>query len=127
MTLHAYQSVKRATLIEGASPHRLVELLYEGALNNIAIARKHVASRNRQDLHACVDKAIAIIQELQGSLKDFETNEVSANLYDLYNYLVKTLIESQQSLSDEGFASCANLIEILLDAWRTITPEQAAA
>lgn len=127
MTLHSYQSVRRATLVEGASPHRLVEMLYEGALSNIAIARKQMAKKNRGSLHFYIDKAVAIVQELQACLHDHESNELSANLFDLYSYIVKTLLESERNMSDDTLIVCENLIGILSDAWKEINPESIAA
>jgi flagellar protein FliS len=127
MTLHSYQAVRRATLVEGASPHRLVEMLYEGALSNIAIARKHIATNDRKMLHVHIDKAVAVIQELQASLHDYQNNELSANLFELYSYIVSTLIESEKNLDDEKLNTCANLIKILIDAWKDINPERVAA
>jgi flagellar protein FliS len=127
MTLQAYQSVRRSTLVEGASPHQLIEMLYDGALSNIAIARQHLANGNRQLLHVHVDKAVAIVQELQGSLRDYETNELAGNLFELYSYLVSTLISANQSMDDEGFGVCAQLIDILRDAWQAIAPARLAA
>lgn len=127
MTLNAYQTVRRATLVEGASPHRLTEMLYEGALSNIAIAKQHLSAGNRQQLHKSIDKAVAIVQELQGSLKDYETNELSGNLFDLYSYIVKTLIDSEKGLDSEGLSLCEALIETLVDGWRSISPERQAA
>ena len=127
MTIHAYKSVKKATMVEGASPHRLIAMLYDGALSNIAIARQHMEAGNRSLLHANIDKAVAIVQELQGSLLDHETNEISANLFDLYSYLVKTLVASEIAMNDEGLSDCINLLAILKDAWQAISPEQVAA
>lgn len=127
MTLHSYQSVRRATLVEGASPHRLVEMLYEGALSNIAIARKHIATKDRKMLHVHIDKAVAVIQELQASLHDYQNNELSANLFELYSYIVTTLIESEKTLDDDKLKTCINLIEILSDAWKDINPQKVAA
>lgn len=127
MTLHSYQSVRRATLVEGASPHRLVEMLYEGALSNIAIARKHIATNDRKMLHVHIDKAVAVIQELQASLHDYQNNELSANLFELYSYIVTTLIESEKTFDDDKLKTCINLIEILSDAWKDINPEKVAA
>ncbi len=127
MTLQAYKSVRKATLVEGASPHQLIALLYDGALSNIAIARQHVAHGRRGDLHRHNDKAIAIIQELQSSLKDYETNELAGNLFELYRYIVATLITSEKNMDDEGFGVCAHLIDVLRDAWQAIAPESLAA
>lgn len=127
MTLHAYQSVQRATLIEGTSPHQLIEMLYDGALRNISVARKCLANNDRRSLHIHVDKAVAIVQELQASLKDYETNELAGNLFELYAYIVSTLVSAERSMDDEAFGICAHLIDILRDAWIAIAPENMAA
>ncbi|MFK8077126.1 MAG: flagellar export chaperone FliS [Granulosicoccus sp.] len=127
MTLHAYKSVKRATLVEGASPHRLTEMLYEGSLSNIAIASKHMESGDRQLVHHHIDKALAIVQELQGSLKDYEKNELAANLYDLYSYIATTLLASEHAMNSDGLKQCEALINTLLEAWQSISPETQAA
>ena len=127
MTLNSYQSVRKATLVEGATPHRLIEMLYEGALSNMAIARKHISSNNRKMLHIHIDKAVAVIQELQASLKDYETNELSGNLFELYSFIVTTLMDSEKKMDEESLATCINLTEILSDAWSNINPELIAA
>ncbi|MFK8079278.1 MAG: flagellar export chaperone FliS [Granulosicoccus sp.] len=127
MTLHAYQSVRKATLVEGASPHQLIEMLYDGALSNIAIAREHLSQDRRAELHKHVNKALAIVQELQGSLKDYETNEIAGNLFELYSYIIATLISANKNLDDEGFGVCAHLLDVLRDAWKAITPESVKA
>ena len=127
MTLQAYQSVKRATLVEGASPHRLIEMLYEGAISNIAIARQHLENSDRALLHASIDKTVAIVQELQGCLKDHETNELSRNLFDLYSFIVNTLLDAEKNLNANGLETCTNLIVTLTEAWRSISPELQAA
>lgn len=102
-------------------------MLYDGALSNIAIARKHLANDKQYLMHVHIDKTVAIVQELQASLKDYETNELAGNLFELYSYIVNTLISSNRTRDDEGLASCSSLIEILKDAWQSITPEQVAA
>ncbi len=127
MTLQAYKSVRRSTLVEGASPHQLITMLYDGAMSNIAIARNHLANNNREQMHFHIDKSVAIVQELQASLKDYESNELAGNLFELYSYIVNTMIAANQNKDDEGLATCSNLIDILRDAWQTIAPEQVAA
>ena len=127
MTLQAYQSVRKAALVEGATPHQLIKLLYDGSLSNIAVARQHLARGDRGGMHHHIDKSIAIVQELQGSLKDHETNELAGNLFELYTYIVSTLIKSEQQMDDEGFGVCAHLLDVLSDAWKSITPENVEA
>jgi len=127
MTLHAYQSVRKATMLEGATPHQLTQMLYDGALSNLSIARQHLKTKNRDKMHLHIDKTIAIVQELQGSLKDHETNELSQNLFELYTYIVTTLISSEKQMDDEGLGVCAHLLDVLCDAWQAIAPVAADA
>ena len=127
MTLHAYQSVRKASLVEGATPHQLIALLYDGSLSNIAIARQHLARGDRSGLHHHTDKTVAIVQELQGSLKNYETDELASNLFELYSYIVRTLFSSERDMDDEGFGVCAHLLDILRDAWHSIAPENVEA
>lgn len=127
MTLQAYKSVRRSTLVEGASPHQLTAMLYDGALSNITIARKHLAQNRGYQMHVHIDKSIAIIQELQGSLKDYETNELAGNLFELYSFITSTLISANQQKDDASLLTCLELIEILKDAWQAIAPEEVAA
>ena len=127
MTLHAYQSVRKAALVEGATPHQLTALLYDGSLSNIAIARQHLARSDRNGLHYHNDKTIAIVQELQGSLKNYESDELAGNLFELYSYIIRTLISSETQMDDEGFGVCAHLLDVLRDAWYSIAPENAEA
>lgn len=102
-------------------------MLYEGALSNIAIARKHFVTQDRQLSHIHIDKAVAIVQELQASLQDYKTNELSANLFDLYSYIVTTLMDGDKKQNDESLAICANLVGTLLNGWQAIRPERIAA
>jgi len=127
MTLQAYKSVRRSTLVEGASPHQLTAMLYDGALSNITIARKHLAQDRGYQMHVHIDKSIAIVQELQGSLKDYETNELAGNLFELYSFITSTLISANQQKDDASLLTCIELIEILRDAWQAIAPEEVAA
>ena len=51
MTVNAYQNIRKASLVEGASPHQLIALLYDAGLSNIAIAREHLKQKNRAGMH----------------------------------------------------------------------------
>jgi flagellar protein FliS len=127
MTINAYKTVKRVSMVEGTTPHQLISLLYDGAFSQITMARQHLSNNNRQKLHDCVDKAVAIVQELQASLRDYQTNELAGNLFELYAYIVKTLIDAKASSDDGGFATCSQLVEILRESWQAISPEKIAA
>ncbi len=127
MTVQAYKTVKRVSAVEGTSPHQLIALLYDAALSQIAMAVQHQKCDNKQELHKCVDKAVAIVQELQACLLDYETNELAGNLFELYAYIVKTLMETEKEGKLQGFATCTELLNILSSTWKSIAPETEAA
>ncbi|PLY16721.1 MAG: flagellar export chaperone FliS [Sedimenticola sp.] len=93
--LSQYQSVSVTSGVEDATPHRLVQMLMEGALDKIAAAkgfmlRGEVAEKGRH-----ISWAISIISGLQSSLNmDVEAGGLSQNLFDLYDYMVRRLAEA---------------------------------
>ena len=127
MTVHAYKAVKRVSMVEGTSPHQLIALLFEAALSQIAMSQQHLMDTDLQRLHLCVDKAIAIVQELQGCLRDYQSNELSGNLFELYGYIIRTLVSAKINLDSDGFSTWTQLLGILHDAWNSISPERLAA
>jgi len=94
----------RSTQIETASPERLLIMLYDAAIAALSVARVAVASRHREEANRAFQKAQAVISELQGSL-DLNAGEVARNLFALYDYFNRRLIEANlrqdQGILDE--------------------------
>ncbi len=77
-----------------ASPHRIIQMLMEGALSKIAtakgcIARNDIAEKSRQ-----ITWGMNIIQGLRTSLDAQKGGEVAANLDALYEYMGRRLLEA---------------------------------
>ena len=87
MVFQLINSLGVRTEIESASPHKLIQMLIEGALAKVRVARHAI---EKQDLVAkCenIDWALAIIGGLRGSL-DLESGGVIAEKLDsLYEYI----------------------------------------
>jgi flagellar protein FliS len=71
-----------------------------------------------------ISKAIAIIGELEGSLKDQDTNEVAGNLGRLYDYMIRTLTEANLKNSPEKLDEVANLLIEIKSGWDAIPEDQ---
>jgi flagellar protein FliS len=107
----------RSTQIETASPERLLILLYDGAIRSLNHARVAIDERNRQKANRSFQKAQAIITELQGVL-DMSVGEIAKNLYALYDYFTRRLIEA--NIKQDG-AIAGEVLEHLKDlrsAWK---------
>ena len=123
---NAYREIKRTTDVDGASPHQLIQLLLKTALSRISMARRNLADNNSPEMHTNIDKSLAIVHELQGSLLSPESNELSANLYNLYTYSTQQLIKANSTHEDEHLQTAYQVLETLFDAWNMISPEERA-
>jgi flagellar protein FliS len=100
-----YQQVSVHSGIMDASPHRLVQMLMEGALEKIALAKGNMANNNIANKGENISKAIAIISGLQSSLDYDSGGEVAENLSNLYDYMFRRLVvanlRNDESILDE--------------------------
>ncbi len=92
--LSHYRNVSTTTGVEGASPHRLIQMLMEGALEKVAAARGAMIHGNMAEKGRQISWAISIISGLQASLDLEQGGELSRNLDALYDYMVRRLGEA---------------------------------
>lgn len=121
----AYGRVHRATQVDGASPHYLTRLLFENAVSRINVARHLIEHGDKVGLHRCMDKTLAVVHELQGSLADHESNPMSGRLFDLYAFVTDQLLLVNRTQDVEALDNADQVLNTLLDAWKVIAPETA--
>lgn len=124
---NAYRNVRRASLVENKSPHELTLMLFDGALRELSLARCCIESGELQLLRRALDKAIAIVQELQGTLRDTDTVELAANLFSLYGFIIDRLLEANRTNSVEPLDSAEQVLSTLREAWAGIESVRDAA
>lgn len=100
-----YQQVSVNSSVMGASPHRLVQMLMEGALERIALAKESMKRNEIAMKGQNIGVAINIVGGLQGSLNIEVGGEVAENLNSLYDYMVRRLLvantQNDESILDE--------------------------
>ena len=94
-----YRKLDVESNIEGASPHRLIQLMMERALAKIAMARGHMERQEVQPKGGNISDAINIIEALQASLNHKADERMSENFDALYDYMMRRLFEA--NLKDE--------------------------
>lgn len=118
--LQQYQQVKTHTGIDGASPHRLIQMLFESALERIASAKGHIQRGEMARKGEMIGKAIGIVGGLRGALNLEVGGDIAANLDGLYEYmerrLLKANIDSDITILDE----VSNLIHDIKEGWDAI-------
>lgn len=106
-----------------ASPHRIIQMLMEGALSKIAtakgcIARNDIAEKSRQ-----ITWGMNIIQGLRTSLDAQKGGEVAANLDSLYEYMGRRLLEANVSNDVAILDEVSSLLMEVKTGWDNIPAE----
>jgi flagellar protein FliS len=123
---NAYARVGVETSVMGASPHRLIVLLYQGARQAIAQARMHLQQGNVAERGMAISKAIRIIESgLQQSLNIEVGGEIAERLNALYSYMARRLLEANIKQSETMLVEVDGLLATLEEAWIGIAPEIA--
>ncbi len=122
----AYRSVRRAGLAEGTTPHSLIALLYTGAIENLTIV-SNAENNNKQIRRHYLNKSIAIVQELQASLHNPDSSEISGNLFRLYSFIIHQLMLSTRDDPDADVEACVGILDSLRLTWNEITPPNSPA
>ncbi|RZL00615.1 MAG: flagellar export chaperone FliS [Rubrivivax sp.] len=117
-----YRQIGLETGVSGASPHQLIGMLLNGALEAIAQARGAIKAKNIEAKCKAISKAVSIVDEgLKASLDLKSGGELAANLNDLYAYVTQRLTYANLHSNDETLEECANLLGPLRDAWGAIS------
>ncbi|CAB4051111.1 flagellar export chaperone FliS [Paraburkholderia phenoliruptrix] len=123
---NAYARVGVETGVMGASPHRLIVMLYQGARQAIAQARMHVQQGNVSGRGEAIGKAIQIVESgLQQSLNLEVGGEIAQRLNALYGYMSRRLLEANIKESEAMLVEVDGLLATLEEAWIGIAPEIA--
>ncbi len=116
--LGAYRQVGVTTAVDGASPHRLVAMLFEGLLEALAQARGALRSGNIELKGAAIGRAVRIIDEgLKSGLNLSEGGRLASDLNDLYAYVTLRLTQANRFNDEKAIEECVALIEPLSTAW----------
>ena len=115
----AYQKNKYET----ASPHKLILMLYDGALSNIAKARQALAENRRLEAARHNRKAQDILFELMACLNEEQGGEIAQNLKKLYLYMIDRLVQANVRSLEEPLTETESLLRQLREAWEQIGKE----
>ena len=118
-----YQQMSNHTAVTDADPHRLIQLLFEGALARISKAKGHVDRNEIEQRNKAINSAIGIVGGLQESL-NMDAGDIAANLNSLYDYMIRRLFEANSENSKEMLNEVALLLIEIKSAWDGIR-EQA--
>jgi len=117
----SYSQVKHHSAVEDASPHKLIEMLFDGALERISQAKGAMEHGNVELKGHKINSAINIVNGLRENLNHDSGTDISGNLDGIYEYVTRVLaqahVKNDQKLLDEA----ATLISDIASAWKQIS------
>lgn len=115
-----YTRLALHTDIETASPHRLILLLLDGALDKLRAARTAMARGNIAAKGSNITWAMSIIDGLRASLNHERGGKIAANLDALYDYMTRTLVSANLHNDDIKLAEVEKLLSEIRAGWKGI-------
>lgn len=127
-----YARVGVEAAVSTADPHRLVLMLFDGAIAAISLARIHLEAGNIAEKGSSISKAINLIDDgLKASLNIEAGGELAERLAALYDYMTQRLLFANLKNNIAALDEVSELLGSLREAWSLITPggdgRQAAA
>lgn len=121
--MQAYQKIGAQVEVEGASPHRLIQLLMEHALTKIGVARGHMQRGNVQAKGENIGDAIDVIEGLQASLNHSADARMSENFDALYAYMMRRLVQANLRDDESILDEVTGLLREIKEAWDAIADQ----
>ena len=118
----SYSQVKTQSAIEDASPHKLIDMLFDGAIERISQAKGAMQHNNIELKGKKINSAINIVNGLRENLNHDADTDISANLDGLYEYIARILTRAHRENNPKLLDEASVLLGDIASAWKKIAP-----
>ena len=118
--MQKYNQVRAHAHAEGASPHRLIQLLMDGALEKIRAAKGLMERRDIPEKLRQINWALSIIDGLRQSLDMEKGGEIAQNLDALYDYIQRRIVVANMENDPRIMDEVAGLLIEIKTAWDAV-------
>jgi flagellar protein FliS len=113
---HTYQEIA----VQTASPEKLVVMLYEGSIRFLRQSIEAIREKDLDRKRQSIDRAVAVIQHLQGTLDMDRGRNVAADLDRLYSYITSRILDGSGKLEVAPLEEAIKLLTVLLSGWQEV-------
>ncbi len=118
---NAYSKVAVETGVVAASPHKLIVMLFDGAMIAVSTAVSNMKAGDIPSKGQSISKAISIIENgLRASLDKAAGGGIAANLDALYEYMTNRLVQANLNNQPEMLNEVYGLLKDLKQSWEAI-------
>lgn len=120
---NAYAAVGTQSGVDCADPHKLVLMLFDGAIEQLARARLHWAAGRIAARGEALSQAIRIVEEgLKASLDRKAGGDLAGTLAELYDYISRQILRANLTGDPSQLDIATRLLGELREAWSHIAP-----
>ena len=108
------------TQVGTADRLQLVIMLYDGAISFLGQARERMAAQDASGKGVFIGRALDIIAELNASLNFQAGQELSTNLFHLYNFMTSHLTKANLNWDLQALQEVMVMLQQLREAWADV-------
>ncbi len=111
--------------IKTANKGKLVVMLYQGCIKFLRLAKKTIEEDDIESSNNYIIRSQDIISELMNTLDMERGGEIANNLYQLYDFMNRKLIEANVNKDIEKIEVVEDMMLELLDSWKQIVNQES--
>ena len=119
-SIKSYRKVSLDSEIAVASPHRIIQMMFDGALLRLAQSRYAIENNDIASKGVFINKAIGIINGLNGSLNMDDTDSVASNLAELYDFMLRRITEANLNNDVAAIDDVTSILRTIKEGWDAI-------
>lgn len=123
-SLQSYRKVSLESEITVASPHRIIQLMFAGALQRLAQSRYAIEQNDLANKGIYINKAIGIITGLSNSLNMDEGGQIAKNLSELYDFMLRKISEANLNNDTKAIDDVCDILRTIKEGWDAIPADK---
>jgi flagellar protein FliS len=122
-SLQSYRKVSLDSSIAVASPHKVIQMMFAGALERLAQGRYAIEQNNLEFKGVSLGKAVSIVAGLNSSLNMEAEGDVAGNLSALYDFMLQKISDANMNNDVQAIDDATGILRVIKEAWDAIPTE----